>query len=69
MSPQSAATSDGRVGSADVSAHEYVDAFDRRLEERLDAIRRDVVRTIRIWLTLSQIVVVESVAVVLLVRR
>jgi hypothetical protein len=69
MSPQSAGTSDGRVGSADVSAQGYVDAFDRRLDELLDAFRRDVMRTIRIWLTLSQIVVIESVAVVLLVRR
>jgi hypothetical protein len=69
MSSQSDAASERRVGSADVAAQVDVDAFDRRLDELLDAFRRDVTRTFRIWLTLSQIVVVEAVAVVLLAAR
>jgi hypothetical protein len=42
---------------------------DAEFDRRLDEIRADIVRTFRIWLTLSQLVVIETVALLVLVAR
>jgi hypothetical protein len=65
MSSEPARSHDSPLDSAAVQRLKTDAEFDRRLDE----IRDDIVRTFRIWLTLSQLVVIESVALVLLVAR
>jgi hypothetical protein len=43
-----------------------LDEMDRRIDEIFDRCRDDLLRTFRIWLTLSQLVVVETVAAIVL---
>jgi hypothetical protein len=65
MSSEPPVTSDRPVGSAAAQQRDRDAEFDRRLHEMV----ADIVRTFRIWLTLSQLVVVETVALLLLVKR
>ncbi len=65
MSSEPAAPNDPALDSAAAQRRDRDAEFDRRLDEMF----ADIVRTFRIWLTLSQLVVIETVALVVLVTR
>jgi hypothetical protein len=65
MPSHRAVTSTRPVDAARAEVRDERTELDRRLDDRFD----DLIRTFKIWLTLSQLVVVETVALLLLVTR